>query len=348
MLSNPHKRNEHVAAVQDYEAKVNASANGRISRNDLAPTRTVSAVSSDMIRLTTPLGVFWPESIYKAKTKSEIPASKLCWSKGVRGIIRDASLGCDKGCWHVEHVSSHGVQDTTGLLSKETAMRDGQLDDVYQRAASSLTFGVKRKEVDDAEDGEILMLGSSQKPATKKQLRAQPSDGGSSGDWLSAAVTAPLKCAAVTSPDPKTKAPAVRSKKGSRAVTTEHPMPDSANGSTDGGQAMSGAASSGPSTANTRPPRPRQSKPAQPKPAAKALPRQSKQQLQKHLQQVVAAECVAHEAAAMVELAKTSKGFKSLDIKKAECDSETEIAHPESKGQNVVTALRSHLLNCLI
>jgi hypothetical protein len=102
----------------------------------------------------------------------------------------------------------------------------------------------------------------------------------------------------------------------SRSVKTEHPIPDSANGSTDGGQAMSGAASSGPSTANTRPPRPRQSKPAQPKPAAKALPRQSKQQLQKHLQQVVAAECVAHEAAAMVELAKTSKGFKSLDIKK--------------------------------
>ena len=149
MVSNQSKRNEHLATVQQYEEKVNGSANGRISRMDLAPARTVNAVSSDFIRLTTPLGVFWPEAIYQAKTGLEIPATKLVVSKGLRGIIRDSKLGCEPGCWHVEQVTSHGIQDTTGLLSSETAMRDGQLNDVYHRAASSLKCGVKRKEVND-------------------------------------------------------------------------------------------------------------------------------------------------------------------------------------------------------
>jgi hypothetical protein len=167
MVSNQNKRSEHIAAVQEYERKVNGSANGRISRADLAPARTVNAVSSDVIRLTTPLGVFWPEAIYKATTGLDIPATKLCVSKGLRGIIRDSKLGCEPGCWHVEQVSSHGIEDTAGLLSSETAMRDGQLNDVYQRAVARLTFGVKRKEINDTEDGEVVVAGSSQKQPTK-------------------------------------------------------------------------------------------------------------------------------------------------------------------------------------
>ena len=82
----------------------------------------------------------------------------------------------------------------------------------------------------------------------------------------------------------------------------------------------------------------------------------------------MAAEGVVHEAAALVELAKTNKGFRSVDIKKVtscakkievalkdkrvsqllcdtfeDCESETEGAKPESKGENVVGALRAHL-----
>ena len=235
MVSNQNKRSEHIAAVQEYERKVNGSANGRISRGDLAPARTVNAVSSDVIRLTTPLGVFWPEAIYKATTGLDIPATKLCVSKGLRGIIRDSKLGCEPGCWHVEQVSSHGIEDTAGLLSSETAMRDGQLNDVYQRAVARLTFGVKRKEINDTEDGEVVVAGSSQKQPTKKQLRAQQSDGGSSGDWLGVAVKVPLKCAAGPAPETKSKSPA-KKKAASRSIKEEAPVTDPANGSTDGGQ----------------------------------------------------------------------------------------------------------------
>ena len=155
MHSHAEKRNKHLSDVQAYEHKVNDSPHGRISRSDLGTGRTVSAVSSESIRRSSPLGVFWPEVLFKARTSREIPESKVVMSKGVRGIMRDDEHGCTAGCWKLEHVSSHEIQDNTGLLSSGTALREGQLNDVFQRAASSLTYGVKRKEVGDTDDGEI-------------------------------------------------------------------------------------------------------------------------------------------------------------------------------------------------
>jgi len=155
------------SGVSPAKKRPRLSKSSTEAQNDVDSRRdvSVSTENKNQLLMRTNVGVFWPEELYRKETGSKPVEDDLYLLGSATGVLRDSKLGCPTGCSHVFNDQILAVKKVEGVTSSSTALRDGEVPDVFDHYKSKVAL-----QVGESESGNLALKEVDKKRKNDEEL----------------------------------------------------------------------------------------------------------------------------------------------------------------------------------
>lgn len=161
------RRDIYMAGLREYERKFNESGRKRVTKGavpSLPFAKTVQTFDRTQLSMDKDLGVFWPVPIYEDywKKKAKNTTKIFDDNKWVPGVVLDSRHGCITGCTRLSRQTLKGAELLTEAATTQGQLREGQVQDTWEDARSSVVGMLEVKSKSDP-NMEGLLLSARKK-----------------------------------------------------------------------------------------------------------------------------------------------------------------------------------------